>query len=340
MNKPDLEQVQNLADALSVQDRLLLWKHIADLPDSTLHNLDISKPTLSLDGSEPESETTTGEKYVLVAIDNCAMVWQKNRLVFQVAFYPKNYYTSQLEIPSWKDAEPTEKVKEQVRGIFKLYGKPQLDESALVAACKESSAKLYEARTERMTKEILARLPHMAAMLFDGGTRVIELTVENDIASFGGGRKKTLDEMLTQLAPLWERIKSHFNLKPGGRQNVKHAWTILDHTCLAVHYNRLKPIWREAKKTARDALNSKEATRRKNWKAQVVAAYTDESLPIDLVEQLAPTINAQPADLALLHASRICIPVSLSLKTLKEKLKKFNPMVRTSPKTGKNRGSS
>lgn len=340
MKKSDLAQVQKLAAALSPEDRLLLWNYLSDLPDSGINNLDISKPTQTLDGSEPEVETETGERYVLVTIDNYAMVWQKKRLVFQVTFHPQNYYTSQLEIHSWNDAALTEEAKNQIREIFRLYGKPEPDEAAILAACKESSTQVCEARTKRMTNEILARLPHMAAMLFDGGTRVVELAVDNDIAEKLGGRKKTLDEIGTQLEPLWNRIKAHFNLTPGGRQNVKHQWSLVDHTCLALNYDRLKPIWREAKKTAKDALNSNEATRRKNWKAQVTAAYSDEDLPIDLVEQLAPMINAQPANLALLHASRLCIPVSLSIKTLKEKLRQFNPTPRASKKNTKNEGSS
>lgn len=169
----------------------------------------------------------------------------------------------------------------------------------------------------------------------------MEIAAANDFADHSGQRKRTLDEIIKILEPYWKHLKAHLNLSPGGRQNIKHQWTIRDHTCLAVHYDRLKPIWREAKKAAKQALTAKESSRRKNWKDQVAAAYKEEELPVDLVEQLALTINAQPAELALIHAARICLPnVSYSTRVLKQKLKQFNPVSRTSSKTTTNKGTS
>jgi hypothetical protein len=107
-----------------------------------------------------------------------------------------------------------------------------------------------------------------------------------------------------------------------------------------VNYDRLKPIWRGAKKAAKQAQEATELGRRKTWKDQVAVAYKDQELPDDLIAQLALNINAAPADLALLHAARLCLPVSYSTKVLKQKLRKFNPVPKSSPKTAKNEGSS
>jgi hypothetical protein len=75
-----------------------------------------------------------------------------------------------------------------------------------------------------------------------------------------------------------------------------------------VHYERLKPIWREAKKTAKAAQMSEEPIRQKQWKEEVATVYQEEALPADLIERLALPQATAPAELALRHAARICVP--------------------------------
>ena len=110
---------------------------------------------------------------------------------------------------------------------------------------------------------------------------------------------------------------------------------------MSVYYDRLKPIWREAKKIAKAAQMSKERTRQQRWKEEVMTIYQEQDLPADLIDLLAIPQATPPADLALAHAARICIPdAAYSLKVLKAKLKHFNPAARTSPDNGENRGTS
>lgn len=341
MPDADLEQVKKLVEQFSPEERIQLWHHISELPDSGIHGGSLDPPPISTEGAtQTDTVTVDGDSYTIVFTDVTAAVLLKNRPIFQVFFYPENYQLSRMEIRSWKDAPPTEQMKEQIQEIFKLHGAPEREEEAIIEAVKQSHLRVFEAMTFRMTNEISARLPHMTALLFDGGTKVIELGVENDLAEKFERRKRTLEEIVEILEPYWKQIKAHLNLSPGGRQNVKHQWSVRDHTCLAVHYDRLKPVWRDAKKTARSALKSNNASRRKNWKEQVIAAYKDEELPVDLVEQLAPSVDSKPADLALTHASRLCLPVSYSTKILKEKLRKFNPVPKPSGKSDKNERSS
>ena len=165
----------------------------------------------------------------------------------------------------------------------------------------------------------------------------------NTFSDQTGQRKKTLEEMTKELEPFWRAIKEILNVTPGGRQNIRHKWSPTDFVCLDVHYERLKPIWQEAKKTARAALKSREATRRKRWKEEVSAIYADEALPNDLIERLAPSEETAPADLALEHAGRLCLPdvnPPYSLKVLKEKLRELKRPARTSPDSTQNEGSS
>jgi hypothetical protein len=337
MSESNLEQVKRLAEQLPPEGRLELWNYLADLPDSGIQSSSLDPPQVTPEGEEIEG---ADDLPLLVSTETTAAIFLKRRVIFQVAFHPDNYQRSQMQIRSWKDAPPPARVKEQIREILQLHGSPEPTEEAIIEACKQSQQQIFEARTFRMANEISARLPHMVMLLYNGGTKFIELAVENDLAEKFDKRKRTLEEIVEILEPYWKQIKAHLNLSTGGRHNVKHEWTTRDHTCLAVHYDRLKPIWLDAKKTARVALKSPNVSRRKNWKEQVIAAYKDEELPIDLVEQLDPSMHIRPADLALLHAARICLPVSYSTKILKTKLRKFNPVPRPSRKNSKNEGSS
>jgi hypothetical protein len=336
MSEPNLEQVKRLTEQLSPDDRRLLWSFLSSLPDSGIQNLNEPPPT-SGEAAKHSGTTTDGDYYELLYTPTNTTILLKGRVIFQVFFNPDNFQQSRMEIRSWKDEPPTERDKEQMREFFRLNGSREPTEEEMTAAYMRSQLKVFEAKEIRMTREMSARLPHMTILLFDAGTKVIDLIVDNVIAETFGKRKRTLEEILVILDPYWKQIKAHLNLSPGGRQNVKHEWSLRDYTCLMVNYDRLKPIWREAKRAARVALNSNEPTRRKRWKEAVAAAYQEENLPSDLIERLAPPEDMPPADLALIHAGRLCVPdVSYSLKILKEKLGYLKKGPRTSPNTSEN----
>ncbi len=338
MENFDLERVKKLASKLSSEDRVLLWAYLADLPDSGIQSGDLGAAETNLDGTRVEN--VDPDTPIIVSTPTSATIFLKSREIFQVVFRPENFRKSQTEVHSWRDAPPPENVKEQIREIFRLHGAPEPKDKDIIAAAKKSAQEVFDAATFRTSNEFSARLKHMVWLLYDGGMKVAELGWRNEFARQTGQKTKSLKEMIEVLEPYWFQIKRHLNLKPGGRQHVKHQWSPRDHTCLAVHYDRLKPIWSEAKKAAKQALRARELSRRKNWKEQVAAAYKDENLPDDLIAQLAPSVDSSPADLALIHAARLCIPVTLSLKTLKRKLRQFNPVSRSSPKNDKNEGSS
>jgi hypothetical protein len=330
MKKSALERVQELAQKLSPEDRLALWHFLAELPDSGVQSGNLAAPETNLDGT-PVQDVDPNVP-VIVSTDTSASIFLKSREIFQVTFRPDNFQKSKTEVQSWRDAPPSERVKEQFREIFRLHGKPEPDEARMIEAAKEASTQIYDLHMARTAREFAARLKHMVWLLYDGGMAVAEFGWQNEFARQTGQRTKTLKDAIKMLEPHWYQIKRHLNVKPGGRRNVKHQWSVRDHTCLAVHYDRLKPIWRGAKKAAKQALEAKELSRRKTWKEQVAAAYKDEQLPEDLIEQLAPNINSAPADLALIHAARLCLPVQYSTKVLKQKLGKFNPVPKPSPK--------
>jgi hypothetical protein len=108
----------------------------------------------------------------------------------------------------------------------------------------------------------------------------------------------------------------------GGAHNVKHVWNDNDRECLASKYAELQPIWIEAKKIARIAQNSTETTRKREWRKEVLAVYTN--LPPDLLERFTTlrADDAKPSDIAVLHAGRLCLPrnVELSIVRLRKEL--------------------
>lgn len=343
MSENTLEQVERLAAQLSPKDRLQLFHFISNLPDSGIASGQIDPPSPLL---SPEDRTTVEESAarddpIIVYAETYASIFLKGRPIFTLYFYPENYRQSRMEIPSWKDAEPTDKVKAELRRALEFGGNKDMPEDKVIEAIKRSQSDLFEAQTVGLSRAISALLPKLIELLFFGGLTVVELRHTNAFAHQSGQRKKTLDEMVKALDPFWKQIKGLLYLSPGGRQNLKHKWSPTDYICLEVHYERLKPIWREAKKTARAARNSKEPTRQKRWKEAVAAVYQEENLPSDLIERLVPPDDMPPADLALLHAGRLCVPdVSYSLKVLKEKLHSFKKEVRASANPSKNEGNS
>jgi hypothetical protein len=107
----------------------------------------------------------------------------------------------------------------------------------------------------------------------------------------------------------------------GGARNVKHLWTDEERAQLATKYEELQPVWLEAKRIAKGAQRSKERTRKKEWRNEVLRAYPD--LPPDLLERYAnpKADDAKPGDIALIHAKRECgITEEYSPKRLREQI--------------------
>jgi hypothetical protein len=108
----------------------------------------------------------------------------------------------------------------------------------------------------------------------------------------------------------------------GGARNVKHTWTDEERDCLVAKYKELQPIWIEAKRIAKGAQKSRERTRKKEWRAEVLRAYPH--LPADLLERYANprADDAKPSDIAVIHAKRECgITEEYSPKHLREQIR-------------------
>lgn len=344
MPKPTLEQVQELARQLTPDERKAVINLLFSLPDSEIATATIDPPSPLLSEAHKKivEESANSDQPLVISTDTFTAIFVRGRPMFQVYFYADNFKQSRMEIRSWKNSLPSEKVITEVREVLRLHNPDrEITDEEIIEACRRPHIELFEAETFRLANEFSARLPHIVWLLYEAGMEIVNLGFQNDFARRTGQRTKTLDEMTTFLEPFWRQIKEHLSVVPGGRRNVKHDWSARDYACLEVHYERLKPIWREAKRAAKEAQLSREPSRRRRWKEAVEAVYKDENLPSDLIDQLELPQAAPPSELALTHAARICIPdVTYSTKVLKEKLLHFKRPARTSPENPQNEGSS
>src|SRR5207244_1851537 len=115
-----------------------------------------------------------------------------------------------------------------------------------------------EQRIKAIAKAISVRLGDLAFICLDAGEKIAAFVVDNGTASQAGHPKKKVSELVKDLKPYWKRIIKRLDVTPGGAQAGKYIWTPQDVVCLNTHYQRLKPIWREAKKAAKQALKAKE----------------------------------------------------------------------------------
>jgi len=134
-------------------------------------------------------------------------------------------------------------------------------------------------------------------------------------------RAKEIKDTLFQQE--WELLKMFTGVTQGGARNIKHLWTDKERSCLANHFERLKPIWAEAKRISKEARKSKESTGRRQWREEILRAYPE--LPKDLIERLSVprSDEAKPIDIAITHAARLCISATYSPRRLKDEIKEW-----------------
>jgi hypothetical protein len=329
MKKPTLEQVIKLAAQLSPEDRQEVFLFIAQQPDSAIKtSVQALLPLSPAEKKKFDEAAKTDRIYLLASDDgNTVKVFQRGRLIFQVSFNPQNFLHSRMQgFPViLKDAvSETESILSETRRALEFMGRTDVTKDELEDRNRQIMHETYKKQTVELADDVTRLLPTFAWLLGEAGINIAEFGNRNKAFAERGFPKYKLEVAMKMLAPYWRRIKDLLYLQPGGRINVRHQWSKADYLCLKHHHERLKPIWKEAKRIAREARNSNETTRRTRWKDAVTGTYGSENLPDDLIDHLTLPDEWPPSDLALVHAGRLCVPnVSppYSLKVLKEKLK-------------------
>lgn len=216
MSKVSLERVKELAQQLSPEDRSALFYFLAGLPDSGMQSHTLEPPPITLDeAKETEAITADGDGYTVLSTGRAARLLLKGRTIFDVFYYPENFLQSRMEIRSWKDALPSESAKVELRSMLELVdSKSELTEEDIISLLKQAQAQVFEAVSYRVSQEVSARLPHMTALLFDAGIKIIELSLGNAVAEQTGRQKKGLDQIVEDLEPYWSHIKAHLVATP------------------------------------------------------------------------------------------------------------------------------
>jgi len=211
MSNVSLEQVKELAQQLSPEDRRELFYFLLELPDSGIPSQKLEPPPFTLDDAkETEASNANGDNYVVISTDRMARLMLKGRTIFDVFYYPENFRQSRMEIRSWKDAPPSERMKIEFRSMLELFdSQRELTEEEIITLLKQSQARVYAAETYQISQELSSRLPQITSLLFDAAVVILELKVRSAIAEQTGRQKKTLEQMVEVLQPYWKQIQAY-----------------------------------------------------------------------------------------------------------------------------------
>lgn len=343
MSEINLEQVKKLAEQLTPEDRLQVFQHLAELPDSLIKPLPRPKEMPSLSEEEQKKIQQLNLSWECRKEDDQVVFYLEGIEVFRASFNAENYaavffeklksdevflrvsdeqraryYEAVREIVAKEDLTPSDdELREIEPKALLLLGQKLLKDSLLHGANQIGN------NLPRVVATILNKITHAGVLV--GGNQL------RDVLEIPEQKLSVTQIKDALFSRDWEYLKPILGVAPpGGARNVKHAWTDEDRVCLATKYEELQPIWIEAKRIAKDAQKSKERTRKKEWREEVLRAYPH--LPTDLLERFSNprADDAKPADIAVIHAKRECgITDKYSPRHLRDQIRAWK--LKTSP---------
>lgn len=334
MKKKQFAIVEKLAKGLPQQERLKLFTVLANLPDSGIKYM----PPMESAPPPTEEERNALQQITYqysVKIEEGYLIYLiEGREVFRAKFNPENYAdvfydklkTDQVFLRL--SDEQREKVKaalRQVVGEEKMEMSERKWKSLETRCLKEMGQRILKDSMVHSAEQVASQLPQAVALVFERINHASFFVGANQLRDVLNLPQQKLSAEKIREALYgreWGHLKQMFGITQGGARNIKHRWTDKQRQCLAQNYERLKPIWLEAKRIARDAQGAKESNRRLRWAEAASATYPE--LDADLIARLAPdSSDARPADIALTHATRICIPgKTFSTRKLREEIRK------------------
>lgn len=341
----DLANIKEEIERLSIKERSELFQFIADLPGSGIKT--VSPPGLGRNNDKPvesKNEASLGFKgqpeiafnYSCRLEDGSVLYLLEGVEIFRARFDVENCVNVFFEKLKPKDpylnisSRQRESIYQAVRELLTVE-RPGITDEEIQTYEKQAlhlmGLDLLKESIEHSAKQVNENLPRAVALVFNKILQAAHFALANDLRDTLNvpeqkySAKKIKESLFNED---WEHFKIIAGVSQGGARNVKHGWNDKERSCLANQYEQLKPIWLEAKRISKQARNSKESARRNKWQESVLSVYAD--LPIDLVELLAAARSdeSRPADLALIHAARICIPgISYSTRQLRSEIKRW-----------------
>lgn len=229
-----LESVITQAETLSATERLTLWQHLAQLPDSGIESTSDVRSLISdhwmrlktHSTSSPASEQEWAQigffglqrkgNTVIAAIDGAEVL----RLVFKPKIFAENLFHTLPVKP------PTEEFKQKVRSILKQSGTDRSDadiEAALDHSARQVQEVVIEAKRNHVAARFTEKLPFIVGMILDNLIRAFAFEGSNMLFEQSGkGKKFSAEEMHEMVFRHdWAQLKPMLAIRRGAPEGQR-----------------------------------------------------------------------------------------------------------------------
>jgi hypothetical protein len=218
-----LEHVKELAEHLSPQDRLQLFYHLAELPDSGIDEAEVYSPPDEIQARYVEAlkESESRDGFSALYDEKNVIVLLKGQVIFELLFYPENLDEAFPKALYQQYLPPT---VNQARAYYYAERGEELPEEELIKAGEPVLMEYLKAETLRVSHELSVRLPEITSLFIDTAITIIRLGIGNS----SGEREKstTLSEIEKMFEPHWQMIKKDYlGVTQGGARARKSRFT-------------------------------------------------------------------------------------------------------------------
>lgn len=217
-----LEHVKELAEHLSPQDRLQLFYHLAELPDSGVTEAEVHSPPDEIQARYAEAlkESESRDGFISLYDERNVIVLLKGQPIFELLFYPENFNEAFPKELYQSYLTPT---VNQARAYYYAERGEDLPEEEFIKAGEHVLVDYLKAETFRVSHELSVRLPEIVSLFIDTAITIIRLGIGN---SSGEETSTTLSEIEKIFEPRWQMIKKDYlGVTQGGARPRKSKFT-------------------------------------------------------------------------------------------------------------------
>jgi hypothetical protein len=260
MTEPTLEQVKRLAERLSPEDRLQLFYHLAEQPDSGIQPAEVYSPPDEVQAwyAEALKESESRENFSALYDERNVIVLLKGRVIFELLFYPENLNDAYPKVLYGQYTPLPEATVNQARAYYAERGE-EIPEEEFIKAGEHVLMEHLKAQTFRISHELSARLPQLTSLFIDAAIKIIQIDIGNSLRE---GGNPTLSEIEKIFKPHWQTIKEdQLGVTRGGKRprKSKFTWDAAKATefyktveALPRHGADKLPMWEYAREVLRD----------------------------------------------------------------------------------------
>jgi hypothetical protein len=255
-----LEHVKELAEHLSPQERLQLFNHLAELPDSRIDEVEVYSPPDEIQERYAEAlkESESRDSFSALYDERNVIVLLKGQPIFELLFYPENLDEAYPKVLYQQYTPLPEATVNQARAYYAERGE-EIPEEEFIKVGERVLMEYVKAEAFRISHELSVRLPEMTSLFIDAAIKIIQIDIRN---SSREGGNPTLSEIEKIFEPHWQMIKKeHLGVSQGGARSRKSKFTW--NTAKAAEFYRTVealprhgagrlPMWEYAQELLRD----------------------------------------------------------------------------------------